>query len=156
MNINDTLRDLNIGLPEDILRRKLYGDFEGAIRLIDRRLARDDQPQALRNCLTAQREMMLRTAPDYPYSREEALALVREHIADFSEEEFDERVDAGQIGWIYLKGEIRYFNRFFQSLCKVDAAFAKRAGIVTAGVESAKKGSQTVSISDRTRAKMIE
>ncbi|MBQ7786085.1 MAG: transglutaminase domain-containing protein, partial [Clostridia bacterium] len=118
MNINDAFRSLNIGLPEDILRRKLYGDFEGAIRLIDRRLKRDDQPQSLRNCLIAQREMMLRTPQDYPLSRAQALALVREHIADFTEEEFDERVDAGKIGWIYIDGEMRFFNRFFATMCK--------------------------------------
>ena len=41
MNINDTLRCLNIGLPEDILRRKMHGDLEGAIRLIDQRLESD-------------------------------------------------------------------------------------------------------------------
>ena len=39
MNINDTLQYLNIGLPDDIARRKAWGDFEGAIRLIDLRLA---------------------------------------------------------------------------------------------------------------------
>lgn len=154
MNINDTFRDINIGLPEDILRRKLYGDFEGAIRLIDRRLERDDQPQALRNCLIVQREMMLRTPPDYPYSRDEAIALVREHIPDFTEEEFDRRVDEGKIGWIYLNGEMRYFNRFFQSMCKVDADFATRAGIVTQGVESAKKGSKADGRLDVTRKKL--
>lgn len=154
MNINDTIRDLNIGLPEDILRRKLHGDFEGAIRLIDLRLARDDQPQCLRNCLTVQREIIKRLHLDYPYSRDEAIALVRQHIADFSGEEFDERVDAGQIGWIYLKGEIRYFNRFFQSLCKVDADFAARAGVSGAGAESAKKGSRDEALMDRARKKL--
>ena len=155
MNINDCFRDLNVGLPEDILRRKLYGDFEGAIRLIDRRLARSDQPQGLRNCLTVQREMMLRIPDDYPYSREDALAILREHIPDFSEEEFDERVDAGKIGWIYIDGEMRFFNRFFQTMCKAEPAFALRAGVVTHGVESAKKGSKEDSLVDRTRKKMM-
>ncbi len=154
MNINDTFRDLNVGLPEDILRRKLYGDFEGAIRLIDRRLARGDQPQGLRNCLIVQREMMLRTPPDYPFSREEALTLVRERIPDFTEEEFDERVDAGKIGWIYIDGKMRFFNRFFQTMCKAEPAFAERAGVVTHGVESAKKGSQEDGLLDRARKKM--
>jgi hypothetical protein len=136
MNINDTFRSLNVGLPQDILRRKFYGDFAGAIRLIDRRLQRNDQPQGLRDCMTVQREMMLRTPPDYPLSREEAIALVREYIPDFSEEEFNERIDAGKIGWIYLDGEMRFFNRFFQTMCKAEPAFAKRAGVTTYGVES--------------------
>lgn len=156
MNINDTFRDLNVGLPEDILRRKYHGDFEGAIRLIDRRLARDDQPQGLRNCLTVQREMMLRTAPDYPYTKEEALAVVRTHIPDFTEEEFHERVDAGKIGWIYLDGEMRFFNRFFQTMCKAEPAFALRAGITTYGAESAKKGSKADDLLDTARKKMAE
>lgn len=155
MNINETFRSLHIGLPEDILRRKLHGDFAGAIRLIDARLARDDQPQGLRDCLTVQREMMLRTPPDYPYTRAEALALVREHIPDFSEEEFDQRVDLGKIGWIYLDGEMRFFGRFFQTMCKAEPAFAKRAGVTTYGVESAQKGSQTDSLLDRTRKKLM-
>lgn len=156
MNINDAFRSLNVGLPEDILRRKLYGDFEGAIRLIDRRLARDDQPQGLRDCMIAQREMMLRTAADYPLSREEAIALVRDYVPDFSEEEFDERVDAGKIGWLYLDGQMRFFNRFFQTMCKAEPAFAKRAGVTTYGVESAQKGSQADTLLDRARKKMME
>ncbi len=156
MNINDCFRDLNVGLPEDILRRKLHGDFEGAIRLIDRRLNRDDQPQSLRNCLTVQREMMLRTDADYPLSKADALAQVRAHIPDFTEEEFDERVDAGKIGWIYRNGEMRFFNRFFPTMCKAEPAFARRAGIQLHGVESAQKGSAADSLVDVTRRKMIE
>lgn len=142
MNINDTFRYLNVGLPDDILRRKLHGDFDGAVRLIDRRLALDNIPHALRCCLTAQREMILRMPEDYPYSRGEALVILREHIPDFTEEEFDERVDAGKIGWIYVDGEMRFFNRFFPTLCKAEPAFAVRAGIRTVGAESAMKNSK--------------
>ena len=131
MDINETFRSLNVGLPQDILRLKIYGDFDEAVRLIDQRLARPNIPQGLRSCMTAQREMMLRTPPDYPYSREEALALVRERIPDFTEAEFDQRVDDGRIGWIYLKGERRYFDRFFETMCKTDADIARRAGVQT-------------------------
>ncbi|MCI5700954.1 MAG: transglutaminase-like domain-containing protein [Lachnospiraceae bacterium] len=149
MNINDTFRYLNIGLPEDILRRKLYGDFAGAIRLIDRRLAMENTPKALRCCLIAQREMMLRMPEDYPYTREDALNILRKHIPDFTEEEFDERVDAGKIGWIYVNGEMHFFNRFFPTMCKADPAFAIRAGATLTGVESAVKGSKEEGRLDR-------
>lgn len=127
MDINETFRSLNAGLPEDILRRKLYGDLDGAVRLIDRRLARPDTPQALRNCMIAQRELMLRTPPDYPFTRAGALARVRERIPDFTEAEFDQRVDDGGIGWIYLRGEPHYFKRFFETMCKTDDEIARRA-----------------------------
>lgn len=136
MDVNNTFRSLNVGLPEDILRLKLHGDFEGAVRLIDRRLARTNVPQGLRDCMTAQREMMLRTPPDYPFDRAQALARVREHIPDFPETEFDRRTDDGEISWIYLKGRPHYFARFFETLCKADHSFARRAGVRLHGVES--------------------
>ena len=84
MNVNDTFRSLNVGLPEDILRRKLYGDLRGAIRLIDLRLEQEGLPKGLRDCMTAQREMMLRTPPDYPYTREQALARVRSQLRRYA------------------------------------------------------------------------
>ncbi len=139
MNINDTLRYLNVGLPDDIARRKAWGDFDGAVRLIDRRLAQDNIPDALRACLTAEREIMRRIPADYPLTRAEALAEVRAHIPSFTGAEFDERVDAGKIGWLYVGGEMRFFNRFFAAMCKAEPAFAERAGVELRGVESVTK-----------------
>lgn len=154
MKINDHFKYLNIGLPEDILRRKMYGDFEGAIRLIDRKLAQDI-PDALRSCLIVQREIMSRTAADYPYSKEEAIAIIREHIPDFEEAEFDERVDNGRIRWIYIDGKIRIFNRFFQSMVKADPPFAARAGVSLPGVESA-VNKNVLGLLDKSMMKMKE
>ena len=51
MNINDSVKYMRVTLPEDILRRKMFGDFDGAIRLIDRRLAESNLPDALRGSL---------------------------------------------------------------------------------------------------------
>lgn len=149
MNVNHTFRSLDIGLPEDILRRKLYGDFDGAQRLIALRLADPDLPQALRDCLTAQSEMIRRLPGEYPYTRTQALERLRANIPDFTEEEFDRRVDRGQIGWIYVNGEPHFFGRFFETLCKAEPAFAQRAGVTLAGSESAAKGSDTEDRLDR-------
>ena len=85
MNINDTLQYLNIGLPDDIARRKAWGDFEGAIRLIDLRLAQDNLSEAMRACLTAEREIICRIPQKYPFDRAAGLAVVRGHIPDFTE-----------------------------------------------------------------------
>lgn len=128
MNMNDNFRYLHMGMSEDIIRRKTGGDLKGAVRLIDKHLS-GDIPDVLRACLTAEREMILRTPRDFPFTRPEALALVRKHIPDFTEEEFDSRVDAGEIKWIWLDGEEHYFLRFFQSLCITDDEFASRAGM---------------------------
>ncbi len=136
MNQNEMFRFLSVGLPEDIARRKAWGDLEGAIRLIDRELRRQDLPEALRNCMTVEREIMCRIPEDYPLTRADALAEIRQHIPDFTEKEFGERVDAGKIGWVYLNGEMHFFNRFFSSMCKAEPAFAQRAGVMMHGVES--------------------
>jgi transglutaminase-like putative cysteine protease len=135
MGINDNFRYLNIGLPEDVARRKAYGDFEGALAAIDRRLRRADTPEAMRRCLTAQRELICRLPADYPLTRGDALALARKSIPDFSEEEFDALVDDCRIDWIYVRGVPHYFNRFFDSLCKTDAAIARRAGVRPIGAD---------------------
>lgn len=146
--MNDSFRYLNAGLPEDILRRKLHGDFDGAVRLIDRRLG-GDIPMALRQCLTAQREMIVRLPGDFPYTRQEALALVRARIPGFTEAEFDAQVDAGQIRWIYVDGEMRVFDRFFASMCKSQPDIVRRAGASLSGWESAGAGSREEGRLDR-------
>ena len=155
MRINDHFRYLNIGLPEDILRRKMHGDFEGAIRLIDRRLADESTPDALRSCLIVQREIISRVEADYPYTKEEAIAIIREHIPDFEEAEFDERVDNGRIRWIYVNGEMKIFNRFFLSMVKADLPFAARAGVTLPGVES-NANKHVKGLVDRTIDTMME
>ena len=155
MRINDHFRYLNIGLPEDILRRKMHGDFEGAIRLIDRRLADESTPDALRSCLIVQREIISRVEADYPYTKEEAIAIIREHIPDFEEAEFDERVDNGRIRWIYVNGEMKIFNRFFLSMVKADLPFAARAGVTLPGVES-NANKNVKGLVDRTIDTMME
>lgn len=155
MNINDTLQFQNVGLPDDILRRKLYGDFDGALRLIDRRLKDPATPVALKHSLQIQKEMIPLLPGEYPYSREEALAIIREKIPEFTEEEFDELVDDRRIKWIYVKGEMRFFNRFFSSVCKAMPAFAARAGVKLPGVESATGGTQEDSRLDISMKRMM-
>lgn len=135
-NINDTLRYLHIGLPGDILRHKMNGNLDEAVRLLDLQLQRDNLPKALRYCLIAQREIMLRQPVDYPYSYEEALAVLRKGIPDFSKEEFKALEDAGRIGWIYLHGEKRYFGRFYETLCVTERSIAERAGLRVPGSET--------------------
>ena len=155
MNINDSLTCLSYGLPEDIRRKKEWGDYEGAIRLMDRRLQDPATPEALRRSFQLQKMICTLLPMEFPYSREDALAVIREHIPDFTEAEFDELVDERRIRWIYVNGEPRYFDRFFSSVCKAIPSFAHRAGIKMHGVESATSGSQEDGILDICMKKMI-
>ena len=127
MDKNEYFGSLSVGLPADIERRRQHGDYGGAIRLIDRRLS-EDLPEALRRCLIVEREILLRTPRDYPYDREQALAVIRADIPGLTEEEFDELVDARRIDWIYVNGEERYIRSFYGTLCKAYPDFAARAG----------------------------
>lgn len=105
MNINHTFQYLQMGLPERINRKKLFGDFEGALQDMESYLLTPDLPDAMRHCLTAEAEMLRRLPSDFPYTREEALAVARKEVPDFSEEEFDQLERAFRIRWIYQNGE---------------------------------------------------
>ncbi len=122
MDINESLRYLNIGLPEDILRKKMHGDFEGAIRMIDKRLLRE-LPEGLRQCMIAERHIMMRTVVEYPYSFEAALGKIQSLLPDFTAEDLQQRLDDGHIRWIYVNGELRIIESFIESLMGRDSAF---------------------------------
>ena len=128
MNTNDILQFQNIGLPEDILRMKHHGDFENAIRLIDYRLKTEAMPDALRDCLQIHREMMVRMPVEFPYTYDEALSIIRQHIPDFTVEEWNRVIAERKVRWAYVNGEMRIFNRFFSSLVTAYKGFAARAG----------------------------
>ena len=142
MNINDTLKYTQYGLPEDIRRCKEAGFYEEAIRLIDARLAESELPDALKGSLIIQKKICTLLPTEFPYTREEALAIIREKIPEFTEEELNTYLAERRIRWIFVKGQMRIFNRFFSSLCKTAPGFAQRAGVVMPGVESAVGGSQ--------------
>ena len=156
MNINDTLKYMRCGVPEDILRRKLHGDYEGAIRLIDCRLQEGNLPEALRHSLLIQKKICQELPGEFPYSKAEAMAIIHKDIPDFTEEEFDALVDQRNIRWIYINGEMRFFGRFYSSLCKAVPAFGKRAKQQIGGMESNSADGNTANLRDVTIAKMKE
>ena len=156
MNINDTLKYMRVGLPEDILQRKLAGDFDGAIRLIDRRLRETNLPEALRSSLLVQKKICQDLPSEFPYSKTDALSIIRKDIPDFTEAEFDELVDQRNIRWIYVNGEEHFFERFYDSLCKAVPEFGKRAQQSVGGMESSSAAGKTANLRDVTIAKMKE
>lgn len=148
MNINDTFQYQNVGLPEDIQFHKNHGNFSEAIRLIDLRLSKDNIPNVLRYSLQVHREILVRLPDEFPYSKEEALSIIQEHIPDYTMDELNGLIDNRNIRWIYVDGEVRIFNRFYSSICKAVKGFAQRANAKLAGVESAVTGSVEASLLD--------
>ena len=129
MNTNEQFQYLGIGLPDRIARRKAYGDFDGAIRLIDQILAEGKGSEGFRACLNVQREQIVRLPLDYPFTFDEAVAFAQQQAPDFTADELRALEEAGRIDWIYINGVPHYFNRFFENLCEVDKTYAVRAGL---------------------------
>lgn len=114
-------------LPEDILTRKLAGDLDGALKLIDIYLSEDRAP-VLGPRLLLEKQVIARLPDDYPFARDEALRRAREGIPGFTEAEFDECELRGDIQYVYIAGQKRYFVRFLTSLYKLRPDIAARAG----------------------------
>lgn len=139
----DLLQYAQFGLPEDIRRCKESGRYTEAIRLIDLRLGEKNLPQALRGSLLYQKTICQNLISEFPYSKAQALDIIRKRIPDFEEKELERYLDERRVRWSYLDGEMRIFDRFFDSLCKTVPAFSQRASITLPGAESAHTGSDT-------------
>lgn len=142
MNENQYFSYLDVGLPEAVEKMKLSGELEAAVDCIDQRLACTNLPENLRYCLLAEREMIRRMPADFPYTRAEAMDIIRAEIPSYTEEEFDAAVACGQIRFIYLHGEMRIFGRFFSSMIKSVPEFRARTKVALNGGESSGKGSK--------------
>lgn len=142
MNENQYFSYLDVGLPEVVEKMKLCGELEAAVDCIDQRLACTNLSENLRYCLLAEREMIRRMPADFPYTRAEAMDIIRAEIPSYTEEEFDTAVACGQIRFIYLHGEMRIFNRFFSSMCKSVPEFRDRTKVALNGGESSGRGSK--------------
>lgn len=105
-------------LPEDIRRREQAGYFSKALNLIERRLE-GELPLALRKRLELERELIPVWEEEYPYSFDAALKLLKEHIRDFTEEEFVRLIDEGVFDWIYREGGLYLICTFYENLLKV-------------------------------------
>ncbi len=106
---------LSVPLPEDIKKLKWSGDFDEAKQVISKRLAKDI-PDSLRKRLELELEIIDILPEQYPYSKEEALELLRERFGEFSEDEFDSLFEDGAMDWICINGEVRFIDDFVENL----------------------------------------
>jgi len=121
-------------LPEDVLKRRWAGDFEGEIALIDALLAKD-LPQALRDRLVVERRLAELLPVRYCYNRHEALKLLRERVEGFSDEELDALELDRAVDYIYIKGEKHYLRSFINTLPKIRPDYGPRMGVASGKVK---------------------
>ena len=112
---NEDFLHLMDALPADLKRRTMAGDISGALALIESYLASDRHPD-LAPRLRAERLRLSRLERNFPYDRDQAIALVREQWPEFTPERFDRLVAARRIDWRYVNGQPHFHSRFINSL----------------------------------------
>ena len=122
----DDLQCLNYPLPEDILKLKGFGDYARLGRVIDLRLADENLPEALKVRLRLEKEMASRIPGDYPYGFDEALSILQDSIEGFTAAELEEARDLNAVDWIYVNGEVRFFDAFARNLIRTRPALWPR------------------------------
>ena len=119
MNIHDHIPHMTLGLPDDIRRQQMAGNYTEAIRLIDLRLAQNNLPNCLRSSLIAFREMFERLPNEFPYTKEEALAIVQKKIPDFTMEDLQKQMDLRNVHTLFVDGKQRILRTFDETLFTV-------------------------------------
>ena len=120
---------LGANMPEDIMKKKWAGDYEGALQLIDYRLKNAELTPMLRDRLEIEKQIIQRLPGEYPIPRDEAIRMMQERIPDFTEAEFDQLELDGALDYMYIRGERHYYRRFLKTLLHVNPMIMKRAKV---------------------------
>jgi len=129
---------LKITLPEDVLKLKYFGDFDGELKQIDK-LLKKEIPTALRKRLEIEKDIIAVIKGQYPYSFKEAFQIMQKNIKDFKEEELTVLKEESTADWIFVNGEVHFQNRFFLNLIKTREDMAERLIIKDSADDGAKK-----------------
>jgi len=113
----DDLKYLKINLPEDVLKLKSNGNFNGALRLINLRLD-SEVPLSLRKRLEIEKDIIRVIQGEYPYSFEEALKIMQSNIKDFTRKELIILQEESVADWILVDGEVCFNESFYGNLLK--------------------------------------
>jgi len=120
---------LSANMPEDIMKKKWAGDYEGALELIDYRLKNAELTPMLRDRLEIEKQIIERLPGEYPIPRDEAIRMVQERIPDFTEAEFHQLELEGALDYMYIHGERHYYRRFLRTLLHVNPMIMERAKV---------------------------
>ena len=115
-----------IPLPDDILKHKLAGNFEQALKEVDFKLS-NYLPECMRARLEYEKQFLQADSLlEYPYTRDMAISLMKENIPDFEDKEWDDIQTSSGAVWIYINGAIHYHKLFFETIIKTRPEFACR------------------------------
>lgn len=121
----EQLAAIGYPLPEDIEKLKWYGDFDGCEALIRKRMA-EDIPEVLREKLRMETVQLRRMRRDYTVTPEEAERVLSERLRDFRAGELEALRRENVLDWIFVDGQVRYINSFYENLIKIRNDMAAR------------------------------
>ena len=101
--------------------------FAGALGLIDIYVKEGIAP-LLNDRLELEKQRMERMSANYPYTRLQAINMAQVAIPELTDAEFDEMELRGDIQYMYIDGQKRYFESFLSSLYRLRPDMARRAG----------------------------
>ena len=116
MDQNRLFAALSLGVPPDVERLYMAGDFQAANARIDALLTAPRLPEPTKKALLALRQIMARIPASYTLDRDAAVALLQKEIPDFAPAEFDALVAADRVDWRYIDGKPFYLDRFAEAL----------------------------------------
>ncbi|MBQ8639688.1 MAG: transglutaminase domain-containing protein [Lachnospiraceae bacterium] len=108
---------LSVALPYEVSCLIDAGQIDAALERIDLVLARTRDP-LIHQRLELEKHLLPIMVEAYPYTKDEALSLIRRELPEFTGETFDRWEEAGMIEYRLYEGKKHYFNRFWALLKK--------------------------------------
>lgn len=119
------IETLSIPLPEDLMKLKWNGQFDLMKEMIDLRIKKDI-PALLKKRLILEKNILDDLKREFIYSKAEAIGILKEKIIDFQDDEFDELFKDGAFEFLFIEGEMKFKNDFYENLIKTRNAYALR------------------------------
>ncbi|MGX7262405.1 transglutaminase domain-containing protein [Enterococcus crotali] len=120
------LKYMSVPLPEDVIKLKNYGDFEGADKLIQHLLS-NDIPESLRKRLEIEQDIIrIVGINEYPFDFVEANKMMKETFKDYQDHELTHLKETGKVDWLYIDGKIHFQRRFLMNLIKTQGDYEAR------------------------------
>ena len=123
--MKENIEAIGFPLPEDIEKLKWYGDFDGCLSLIAQRMA-EDIPETLRQKLQMEAAQLQRMRCDYVVTPEEADRILGENLRDWQPGELEKLRRENVLDWIFVNGQVRYIDSFYENLIKIRRDIAAR------------------------------
>lgn len=122
-----TLETLAYELPDEVLKYRMCGDLANAEAAIARWMERP-VAEGLKERLALEKEFLAHLPQQFPYTKQQAIALFRDLVPDFGEADLERLDRAGYAEWMFLNGEKHYIHNLVRNVLRVDDEIAKRTG----------------------------